>query len=105
MDETEPADPSIELTGSDLRNLVITVIESNSISFPIQHAAPRMKERNVTAPQIVGVLRSGALSTEGFTGGSWRYRAVARGITVIFTFDIDDDGNVLVVVTTWRNNR
>ena len=64
-----------------------------------------MTERRVTAPQIEGVLRSGALRTEGFGRASWRYSATARGIVVVFTFDIDDEGALLVVITAIRLGR
>ncbi len=64
-----------------------------------------MNERRVTAPQIEGVLRSGALRTEGFRRDSWRYSATARGITVVFTFEVDDEGALLVVITAIRVTR
>ena len=96
-------DPSVELVGADLRELVIAMLESGNISTPQSHAIPRMTERNITNPQIEACLRGGILSTEGLVHGAWRYRASGRGITVIFTFGLDDEGNLLVVVTTWRN--
>lgn len=99
MDEL---DPSVELTGGDLRDLVVCCLEIGRISLEEAHARERMNERRVTAPQIEGVLRSGALRTEGFGRHSWRYSAAARGIVVVFTFDIDDEGALLVVITAIR---
>ena len=103
MDELEPHDPSVELTGAELRELVLALLELGNVDIPQSHAVPRMDERRITAPQIEACLKSGILSTEGLVYESWRYRATGRGITVIFTFDVDDEGNLLVVVTTWRN--
>lgn len=77
-------------------------LELGRISLEESHARERMNERRVTAPQIEGVLRSGALRTEGFVRESWRYGATARGITVVFTFDVDDEGALLVVITAIR---
>lgn len=57
----------------------------------------------LVGPQIEATLRNGALASESCDAGAWRYRAAKQGVVVIFTFDIDDDGNLLVVVTTWRN--
>lgn len=102
MDEMEPVDTSVELTGAALRNLVISCITTGNISLPV-HAVDRMDERTVTGPQIEACLMRGALASESIVGTKWRYRATGRGVTVIFSFDTDEDGNVLVVITTWRN--
>jgi hypothetical protein len=94
-------DPAVELVGRTLRTVVIALLEAGRVSLPV-HASERMDERHLTGPQIESALRSGALVSESCTGGTWRYRATRQGVVVIFTFDTDDDGNLLVVVTTWR---
>ncbi len=93
--------PAVELVGRTLRTVVIALLEAGRVSLPV-HPSERMDERHLTAPQIETALRSGALASEGCNGGTWRYRATRQGVVVIFTFDTDDDGNLLVVVTTWR---
>lgn len=94
-------DPAVELVGRTLRTVVIALLEAGRVSLPV-HTSERMDERHVSAPQIEIALRSGRLATESCHGGTWRYRATRQGVVVIFTFDTDDDGNLLVVVTTWR---
>jgi hypothetical protein len=98
-------DPIVELTGGSLRDAVVFCLEIGRISLEETHARDRMNERRVTAPQIEGVLRSGALRTEGFGRDSWRYSATGRGIVVIFTFELDDEGALLVVITAIRPAR
>jgi hypothetical protein len=94
-------DPAVELVGRTLRTVVIALLEAGRVSLPV-HASERMDERHLTGPQIESALRSGALASESCTGGTWRYRATRQSVVVIFAFDTDDDGNLLVVVTTWR---
>lgn len=94
-------DPAVEMVGRTLRTVVIALLEAGRVSLPI-HASERMEERHLTAPQIETALRSGALASESCDGGTWRYRATKQGVVVIFTFDSDDDGNLLIVVTSWR---
>lgn len=98
-------DPVAELVGGSLRDAVVYCLEAGRVSLEETHARERMNERRVTAPLIEAVLRSGALRTEGFGRDSWRYSATGRGITVIFTFDIDDEGALLVVITAIRSAR
>lgn len=100
-------DPYKELTGRGLRNVVIDCLDNGLILIPQpsgdrSHAEDRMDERNVTAPEIEAALRSGALSTNSCVAGKWRYLARKGNVEVVFTFDVDDDGNLLVVVTVMR---
>lgn len=59
---------------------------------------------NATSPAPRSRARCAAArwASESRAGGTWRYRATRQGVVVIFAFDTDDDGNLLVVVTTWR---
>ncbi|MEO8704859.1 MAG: hypothetical protein ABI867_32705 [Kofleriaceae bacterium] len=95
-------DPTVEMGASELRIVVRVLLESGRVSIPV-YAGRRMTQRSVTTPQIEAALRSGKLGTESCDAGTWRYRAARQGVSVIFTFDTDDEGNLLVVVTTWRN--
>lgn len=100
-------DPYKELTGRGLRNVVIDCLDNGMVLIPQpsgkrSHAEERMDERNVTAPEIEAALRSGALSTSSCVAGKYRYLACKGGVEVVFTFDVDDDGNLLVIVTVMR---
>jgi hypothetical protein len=96
-------DPTVELKASELRGVILFFLESGRVSMPM-HAGRRMDERHVSAPQIESALRAGALKTESCDVGCWRYRATRQGVVVIFTFDTDDEGNLLIVITTWRTS-
>jgi Domain of unknown function (DUF4258) len=95
-------DPEMEIGGPALRALVRECLEGGRIVIPKSHAKQRMDERHVTAVEVEGCLRSGSLRTESSHVTGWRYRAEGRGVCVIFTIDLDGDGNLIVVVTTWR---
>lgn len=100
-------DPYKEMTGRGLRNVVIACLDNGLILFPQRsgkrsHAEERMEERDVSAPEIEAALRSGQLNTNSCVAGKWRYLARKTGVEVVFTFDVDDDGNLLVVVTVMR---
>jgi hypothetical protein len=103
-------DPYKEMKGRGLRNVVIDCLDNGRILIPLadggrSHAEDRMDERHVTAPAIEAVLRSGVHRTDSCVAGKWRYCARKSDIEVVFTFDIDDEGNLLVVVTVMRKER
>ncbi len=50
---------------------------------------------------VVAALR-GSLRTDQCVAGKWRYLARKNDVEVCFTFDVDDDGNLLVIVTVMR---
>lgn len=102
MDSFE-IDPQEEMTGADLRDAVLWCLD-NGLILINTYQENRMSERGVTALEIEATLRTGLRSTESYDD-KWRYRATKRGVVVIFTFDVDEDGNMLVVVTTWREKR
>ena len=64
-----------------------------------------MHERHVSAPEIETTLRTGSHSTDSCVAGKWRYCARRNDLEVIFTFDVDEEGNLLVVVTVMRKER
>lgn len=114
LDRVEVIDPSQELAPKPLRELIEALLEQGRISLgvaprgsgdPRSHAEQRMDERFITAEQIRQTLLKGRLNTESLERGSWRYCATRQGIRVIFTFDQDDEGNVLVVITAIRSNQ
>jgi hypothetical protein len=61
-----------------------------------------MEEQQVSAQEIESTLRRGVHTTTSCVAGKWRYCARRNGIEVVFTFDVDDEGNLLVVVTVMR---
>jgi hypothetical protein len=106
----EAIDPFSEMKGRRLRSVVIECLEDGRILIPRRdggrsHVQERMDERHVSAPEIEATLRSGLLATDSCVAGKWRYRARKNDVEVIFTFDVDDEGNLLVVITVMRKER
>jgi len=102
-----PIDPYKEMIGRRLRNVVIQCLDNGLILMPLasgerSHAQHRMDERKVTASEIEATLRSGTLKTSSCIAGKWRYLARKGNVEVVFTFDVDDDGDLLVVITVIR---
>lgn len=100
-------DPFAEIRGSGLREVVVHCLDNGRVLIPQiggrrSHAEERMEERHVSAAEIETTLRSGLRSTNSCVAGKWRYCARRNGIEVIFTFDLDEEGNLLIVVTVMR---
>ncbi|HEX4419685.1 MAG TPA: DUF4258 domain-containing protein [Kofleriaceae bacterium] len=95
--------PTQELTGPALRDVIVYLIEYGRVNMP-EHAGLRMEERNITGGEILTALRRGVLRTDSCVAGKWRYLARRSDVEVCFTFDIDDDGNLLVLVTVIRRD-
>jgi hypothetical protein len=62
-----------------------------------------MEERHITGGQILAALR-GSLRTDSCVAGKWRYIGRKNDIEVCFTFDVDDEGNLLVIITLMRTS-
>jgi hypothetical protein len=102
----EAIDPAKELVGKHLRTVILACIDAGRVSLNEAHAKERMDERSVTAPEIESALVGGALKTELLDrDGCWRYCATRKDLRVIFTFDVDDEGNMLVVITAIRSKK
>jgi hypothetical protein len=98
----EVMDPNEELTGEALRVVVERCTEYGRIVLAI-HAGERMEERHITGGQILAALR-GSLRTDSCVAGKWRYIGRKNDIEVCFTFDVDDEGNLLVIITLMRTS-
>jgi hypothetical protein len=96
-------DPFEELTEERLREVVTHCIEWGRTVIGWHGGQDRMAERNITGGQILAALR-GSLRTESCNAGRWRYSGRKNGINVIFTFDTDEEGNLLVIVTLIRED-
>lgn len=102
--ETVAIDPFVELVGERLREAILWCVDGGGrLSLPA-HAGERMEERGITGGEILNALRSGRLVTDQWVAGSWRYLARKNDVEVCFAFDLDEDGNVLVIVTVIRKD-
>ena len=104
----EQVDPTEELTGQCLRDLILWCIEWGKLDIgydlekdkQVGHGGQdRMAERSITGGQIVAALSRGTLRTDGRSGLKWRYLARKNAVEVSFMFDLDDEGNVLIILT------
>jgi hypothetical protein len=101
--DVEVVDPFEELSGQSLRDVIERCLEgSGRISIGYHDGQDRMAERGITGGQIVAALR-GVLRTDCCVAGRWRYLGRKNDVEVCFTFEIDDDGELLIVVTVMRN--
>ena len=85
-----------------VKALVRRGLDNGRVVIPKSHATARMEERHITALEIEACLLSGSLRSDGLHPRGWRYRAEGRGVCVIFAVDVDDNGNLVVVISTWR---
>jgi hypothetical protein len=103
-------DPYQEMKGRGLRETIIDCLDHGRILLPRMdggrsHAQQRMEERHVSAPEVESTLRKGVHVTSSCDAGKWRYCARRNDVEIIFTFDHDDEGNLLVVVTVMRKEK
>src|SRR5688572_13116080 len=95
-------DPTVELDGRALKEIVRECVKSGRIRIPT-YGRQRADQRQITTPEIVTALRCGSLATECIVSDRYRYRAEGTGdVVVIFTFEVDEHGALIIVVTTWR---
>jgi hypothetical protein len=97
----EAIDPTVELTGRQLREVVTYCTEYGRMLIGYHGGDDRMAERQITGGMILAALR-GSLRTDQCVAGKWRYLARKNDVEVCFTFDVDEDGNLLVIVTVMR---
>lgn len=94
----------VELTGDKLRELITVCLEWGRTSMAYHGGDDRMAERNISGGQILAALARGALRTDQCVAGNWRYLASREGVEVCFMFDLDADGNMLIVITVMRKD-
>ncbi len=99
----DAVDPTVEQDGSKLREVIEWCVEWGRVRIP-KHTWDRMDERDVSVAEIFSALRSGALNTNERVAGTWRYHASKEDLDVCFTFDVDDQGNALIIVTVIRRD-
>jgi hypothetical protein len=96
-------DAYVELKGLDLRAAIEWCLEGGgTVSIGWHGGQDRMAERGVSGGQILAALR-GVLRTNSCEAGRWRYIGRANDVEVVFTFETDEDGQMLIVVTVMRD--
>ena len=98
----ELIDPTVEMSSDALRKVIEHCIEFGRTLIGYHGGDDRMAERGFTGAEIHNTLLKGRLATDQCVAGKWRYLATHRDAATCFTFDVDDDGNMLVIVTLIR---
>jgi uncharacterized protein DUF4258 len=91
----EPLDPAV------VRRLLRAILPAGDLVFS-RHALDEMRKDDLTAPDVVNVLRGGAVQPGEFENGSWRYRVMTQRIAAVVAFRTETRA---VVVTAWRIKR
>jgi hypothetical protein len=102
VDGLEEIDPTTEQTVETLHRVVAWCVEWSRIDLGYHKGQDRMQERNFTGLEIHHTLTLGTLRTESCVAGVWRYMASRRDANIVFCFDIDEEGNRVIIVTLIR---
>jgi len=98
----------MELSVPKAKKVLLEITEDSSRVFFRPHAEKRMKQRNITRPQVIRCLRSGAITEGPARGieGNWEMRmevlSAGDPITVVAALDNDEQGNFVVVITAFN---
>jgi len=99
----------LNLTPHSARPIIKVIAEISGRVFFKPHAIRRMKERDITRPQILRCLKSGRV-TEGPSrnmAGNWEVRmegfSSGEEIAVVIELEHDTEGNRILVITTYLN--
>lgn len=86
------------LSSGDARRLAKEILESGSVVYT-RHARQEMAKDDLSAVDVVNVLRGGAYGEAEWENGAWRHQAFTQRIVVVLEFDQEDE---LIVITAWR---
>ncbi len=88
------------ITAAEARKLAKEIIENGNVMF-VFHAEERMAEHNLSAVDVVNVLRGGAYTEAEWENGAWRHHAFTQRIEVVIEFENESE---LTVITAWRKS-
>jgi hypothetical protein len=87
--------------------LINGCVESGKVRITT-HAEKELAKDRLDPEDALLVLRLGTISQPEHEHGEWRYR-IQKAIPgepgtvwIVVAFDVDDEGNVVVIVTGWR---
>lgn len=95
-------DPVVHpLKENQARQLARAIVEDGVVEFT-SHALDEMEKDNLITTDCENLLRGGAIQSDGFVNGQWRYKAMTKQMCVVFAFRSE---TCLRVVTAWRYKR
>ena len=86
------------LSNADAKKLIRDILTDGTVSYT-SHAKKEMANDQLTAVDVVNVLRGGWVEFSELVAGTWRYRVRTNTMFVVVAFRSEDN---LVVVTAWR---
>lgn len=97
LDVTQP----IDLV--EVKKLVRSILDSDEgLMVFTPHADEELEKDGLIHGDVLSVLRGGIYQEPEWVKEAWRYKAVARRITIVFELDSE---TCCVVVTAWRSNK
>lgn len=97
----------LNLTPESARPIISGIAKRSDRVFFTNHAEERMTERGITRSQVFRCLKSGAI-TEGPSRdahSNWEFRvdsfAAGTDIAVVAALEYDQQGNRIIVITTF----
>lgn len=98
---------SIDLTESKARKIIAEIVEDSAKVMITKHARQRMRQRQITDTQVIRCIKHGQI-TEGpyrAVKGNWQMNlsTISAGdpLTVAIALDKDENGNHIIVITTY----
>ena len=88
------------LTTTQARAFLNAILAAGSRIDFARHVEDAMAARRVTLPELLAVLRGGAVRPGEFENGSWRYQVRGGKLTVVVRFYSE---TWVICITTWRN--
>lgn len=99
---------NLDLTAANAKKILTNIKRNNPEKiYYLPHAEERMEQRGITRTQVEKCIEHGRIVEGPYrdTPGNWKMNleCVAAGdrITVVGVLDRDDDGNYVLIVTTY----
>lgn len=89
------------LNSQDARRLIRAILTEGTVRHS-GHAKRRMKERKITAGEVLNTLKGGSVGNAELIDGTWRYPVESYEFCVTVALLRE---NALSVVTVWRRQR
>lgn len=98
----------LPLKHADLVRLIKEAAADSANVFFSEHAQERLVERDISTTEVIDCLRHGRIQ-EGpaqSPRGNWEFKVSrycsGQSISVVGALELDEDGNHIIVITTYR---
>ncbi|MGK0289725.1 MAG: hypothetical protein ACI86H_001171 [bacterium] len=87
------------LRSTKAKKLLREIIDAGIVTYSQPHALDRLKERLISMPDCLNVMRAGVVQEAELDNEAWRHRVSTNKIVVVVEFLSEDE---VLVVTAWR---